>query len=141
MAESLTGGLVASRIVAVPGVSAWFRGGIVAYDSAVKIDLLDVPEGPVVSEAAAKAMADGVRRRLGADIGISTTGVAGPTAQDGEPPGTVWLGMAMGDEVTAVRVQLPGDRDAGPPDERDLAPRPPPPPALVADRSPLREGP
>ena len=111
VAESLTGGLVAARIVAIPGASEWFRGGIVAYASEVKADLLDVPPGPVVSEAAAMAMADGVRRRLGADIGLSTTGVAGPTEQDGQPPGTVWLGMAVGDEVDAVQLRLPGDRD------------------------------
>jgi nicotinamide-nucleotide amidase len=111
VAESLTGGLVASRLVAVPGASAWFVGGIVAYASDVKHDLLDVPPGPVVSEASAKAMADGVRRRLGADVGLATTGVAGPTEQDGQPPGTVWLGMAVDDEVTAVQVRLPGDRE------------------------------
>ena len=111
VAESLTGGLVAARIVAVPGASEWFRGGIVSYASDVKHDLLEVPDGPVVSEAAAKAMADGVRRRLGADVGLSTTGVAGPTEQDGQPPGTVWLGMAVGDEVDGVRVRLPGDRE------------------------------
>jgi nicotinamide-nucleotide amidase len=111
VAESLTGGLVASRLVAVPGASAWFVGGIVAYASDVKHDLLDVSPGPVVSEASAKAMADGVRRRLGADVGLATTGVAGPTEQDGQPPGTVWLGMAVDDEVTAVQVRLPGDRE------------------------------
>ncbi|MDP1819937.1 MAG: competence/damage-inducible protein A [Acidimicrobiales bacterium] len=111
VAESLSGGLVASRIVAVPGASAWFRGGVVAYASDVKAAVLGVPPGPVVSEAAARAMADGVRRVLGADVGLSTTGVAGPTDQDGEPPGTVWLGLALGDAVDAVRIQLPGDRD------------------------------
>ena len=111
VAESLTGGLVAARLVAVPGASAWFTGGIVSYASDVKHDLLDVPPGPVVSEAAALAMADAVRRKLGADVGLSTTGVAGPTDQDGLPPGTVWLGMAVEDEVTAVQIRLPGDRD------------------------------
>jgi len=111
VAESLTGGLVASRIVSVPGASEWFRGGVVAYASEVKHDVLDVPEGPVVSEAAAKAMADGVRRLLGAEVGLSTTGVAGPTEQEGQPPGTVWLGMAIGDDVDAVQIRLPGDRD------------------------------
>ena len=80
----------------VPGSSDWFKGGVVAYDSQVKFDLLDVPEGPVVSESAAKAMADGVRRVLKADIGISTTGVAGPAEQEGQPPGTVWLGRRGG---------------------------------------------
>ena len=111
VAESLTGGLLASRLVTVPGASAWFRGGVVAYDSQVKHDLLDVPEGPVVSEACAKAMADGVRRRLGADVGLSTTGVAGPVEQEGQPVGTVWLGMAVGGEVDAVLLRLSGDRD------------------------------
>lgn len=111
VAESLTGGMVASRMVAVSGSSAWFRGGVVAYDSQVKFDVLGVPQGPVVSEAAAMAMADGVRRLVGSDVGLSTTGVAGPTDQEGHPPGTVWLGMAIGDDVDAVLVQLPGDRD------------------------------
>jgi nicotinamide-nucleotide amidase len=111
VAESLTGGLVASRMVSVPGSSGWFRGGVVAYDSQVKFDLLGVPEGPVVSETAAMAMADGVRRILGADVGLATTGVAGPTEQEGHPPGTVWLGVALGDDVDAVQVRLPGDRD------------------------------
>ena len=111
VAESLTGGLVASRIVGVAGSSDWFRGGIVAYASDVKFDLLGVPEGPVVSEVAAMTMADGVRRMLGADVGLSTTGVAGPTEQEGHPPGTVWLGMAVGDDVDAVQIRLPGDRD------------------------------
>jgi nicotinamide-nucleotide amidase len=111
VAESLTGGLVASRLVAVPGASEWFRGGIVSYASDVKHDLLDVPPGPVVSEAAAMAMAANVRRLLGADVGLATTGVAGPAEQDGQPPGTVWLGSAIGDDVSATLVHLPGDRD------------------------------
>ncbi len=111
VAESLTGGMVASRIVAVPGSSEWFRGGVVAYAGEVKFDVLGVPEGPVVSEAAAMAMADGVRRLLGADVGLSTTGVAGPTEQEGHPPGTVWLGLAIADDVDAVQITLPGDRD------------------------------
>lgn len=111
VAESLTGGLVASRIVAIPGASGWFRGGVVSYASDVKHGVLGVPPGPVVSEAAACAMADGVRRLLGADLGIATTGVAGPTEQEGQAPGTVWLATAVGDDVSAVRVQLPGDRE------------------------------
>jgi nicotinamide-nucleotide amidase len=111
VAESLTGGLVASRIVNVPGSSEWFKGGVVAYDSQVKFDVLGVPEGPVVSEAAAMAMADGVRRLLHADVGLATTGVAGPAEQEGQSPGNVWLGVAVGDDVSATHVQLPGDRD------------------------------
>jgi nicotinamide-nucleotide amidase len=111
IAESLTGGLASSRVVNVPGSSEWFKGGVVAYDSQVKFDVLDVPEGPVVSEDAAKAMADGVRRLLKAEVGVSMTGVAGPAEQEGQPPGTVWLGVAVGDDVEARQLRLPGDRD------------------------------
>ena len=111
IAESLTGGLAASRVVDVPGSSEWFKGGVVAYDSQVKFDVLDVREGPVISGEAARAMADGVRRLLKTDVGIATTGVAGPAEQEGHPPGTVWLGVAVGDDVDATLVKLPGDRD------------------------------
>lgn len=111
VAESLTGGLVASRMVSIAGSSDWFRGGVVAYASDVKFDLLGVPEGPVVCREAAEAMAEGVRRVLGADVGLATTGVAGPTEQEDQPVGTVWLGLALGEGVDALRIQLPGDRD------------------------------
>ena len=111
VAESVTGGMIASRLCAVPGASAVFRGGVVAYASEVKFDLLDVPTGPVVSAEAACAMADGVRRRLGADVGLSTTGVAGPTEQEGIAVGTVYVGVAVGERVEAVALKLPGDRE------------------------------
>jgi nicotinamide-nucleotide amidase len=112
VAESLTGGLVAARLVNVPGASGWFRGGIVAYASEVKYDLLDVPEGPVVTEEAASAMAAGVRERLGADVGLGVTGVAGPEPQDGERPGTVFLAVAgLDDKPLVTRATLPGDRE------------------------------
>lgn len=110
VAESVTGGLIASRLVGVAGASRWFRGGIVSYASEVKFELLDVPRGPVVSGDAAKAMALGVRRVLGADIGLSVTGVAGPEEQDGQPAGTVFVGIALGDETHEVALRLPGDR-------------------------------
>jgi nicotinamide-nucleotide amidase len=111
LAESLTGGLAASRLVNVPGASAWFRGSVVSYASEVKFDVLGVPKGPVVSEAAARAMADGVRRVLGADVGLSITGVAGPTEQDGQPPGTVFVGLSRpGRETEAFGFSVPGDR-------------------------------
>lgn len=111
VAESLTGGLIASRLVDVPGASRWFRGGIVSYASAVKFDLLGVPDGPVVSVAAARAMATGVRERLGADVAISVTGVAGPDSQDEQPPGTVFVGVDLGDGTpTVTELRLPGDR-------------------------------
>ena len=105
LAESLTGGLAASRLVNVPGASSWFRGSVVSYASEVKYDVLGVPEGPVVSEAAAMAMADGARRVLGADVGLSVTG------QDGQPPGTVFVGLARPGRATeAFGFSVPGDR-------------------------------
>lgn len=110
LAESVTGGLVAARLTEVPGVSDVLRGAVVSYATDVKVGLLDVPAGPVVSEQAATAMADHVRRLLGADVGLSLTGVAGPDRQDDEPPGTLWVGLAFGDSVEAHLVRLPGDR-------------------------------
>lgn len=110
LAESVTGGLVASRLTNAVGASEWFRGSIVSYASEVKFDLLDVPEGPVVSEDAARAMAAGARKVLGADIGLSVTGVAGPAEQDGQPVGTVFFGVAMNGSTDAVQLRLPGDR-------------------------------
>ncbi len=110
LAESLTGGLIASRLVNVAGASHWLRGSVVAYDAEVKFDVLGVARGPVVSPEAAEAMALGARRVLGASVGLSVTGVAGPTEQDGQAPGTVFVGLAVGDAVTHRRLQLPGDR-------------------------------
>jgi nicotinamide-nucleotide amidase len=111
LAESLTGGLAASRLVNVPGASTWFRGSVVSYASEVKFDVLGVLEGPVVSEDAARAMAEGARRVLGADVGLSVTGVAGPDEQDGRPAGTVFVGLARpGHEPQVVGFNLPGDR-------------------------------
>ncbi|HSZ37518.1 MAG TPA: competence/damage-inducible protein A [Acidimicrobiales bacterium] len=112
VAESLTGGLIASRLVNVPRASAWFRGGVVAYDSQVKFDVLGVPVGPVVSEAAAAAMAEGVRKVVGADVGLGITGVAGPDDQEGVPPGTIFVGFALPGLPTETRqLRLPGDRE------------------------------
>ncbi|HKY67728.1 MAG TPA: competence/damage-inducible protein A [Acidimicrobiales bacterium] len=111
VAESLTGGLVAARLVDVPGASAWFRGGVVSYASAVKWSLLGVPEGPVVTPEAVAAMAAGVRDLLGADVGLGVTGVAGPESAEGQPPGTVFLGAVIGDgDPVTAEVRLPGDR-------------------------------
>ncbi len=111
LAESLTGGLAASRLVNVAGASGWFRGAVVSYASEVKFDVLGVPGGPVVSDAAARSMAEGARRVLGADVGLSVTGVAGPDPQDGRPPGTVFVGLARpGRPAAAVELTVPGDR-------------------------------
>lgn len=112
LAESLTGGLAASRLVNVPGASRWFRGSVVSYASEVKFEVLGVPEGPVVSESAAQAMAEGAIRVLGSDVGLSITGVAGPDTQDDQPPGTVFVGLARtGLPTRSVAFRVPGDRD------------------------------
>lgn len=112
VAESVTGGLVSARLVNVPGASAWFRGSVVAYDSAVKFSVLSVPEGPVVSEDAARAMASGVRRLLGSDVGLAITGVAGPEEQDGRPAGTLVVAVELeGSQPVSFELRLPGDRD------------------------------
>jgi len=96
----------------VPGASDWFRGSVVSYASEVKYRVLGVPEGPVVTEAAARAMASGARRVLGADIGLALTGVAGPDEQEGMAPGTVVVGLALpGDAVESLVFHLPGDRE------------------------------
>ena len=110
VAESITGGLIASRLVNIAGASQWFRGGLVSYASEVKFDLLGVPRGPVVSAEAAEAMAVGVRTLLKSDVGLSVTGVAGPEEQDGQAAGTVFVGVAVGDHVEHVALRLPGDR-------------------------------
>ena len=113
LAESLTGGLVASRLVNVPGASHWFRGSIVAYDTEVKYSVLGVPRGtPAVSRECALAMAEGARKVTGADVGLAITGVAGPDPQDGVEVGTVWMGLSVpGLGHEAVSARLPGDRD------------------------------
>ena len=111
LAESVTGGLVAGRLTAVPGASDVLRGSIVSYASDVKFDLLDVPEVPVVSESAAAAMASGARRALGADVGLALTGVAGPAEQDGMPVGTLCVGVDDGTTVATHTFRLPGQRE------------------------------
>jgi len=111
VAESLTGGLVGSRLTAVPGASDWFRGSLVVYASEAKRSLLGVGDGPVVSESAATEMASGAASTLGADVGLSLTGVAGPTEQDGQPVGTVWIGLAGLGPPEARLLHLAGDRD------------------------------
>lgn len=110
LAESLTGGLVGARCAAVVGASDWFRGGVVAYASDVKVNMLGIGDGPVVSERAAAEMAEGAARVLGSNVGLSLTGVAGPDEQDGQPVGTVIFGLHMDGHTEAVATRLPGDR-------------------------------
>ena len=117
VAESLTGGLVAAALTSVPGSSAVFLGGIVAYATSLKAALLGVPAellaryGPVYPDVAA-AMASGVRARLGATYGLATTGVAGPGPADGQPAGTVFVALAGPGTDTVRELRLTGDRAA-----------------------------
>jgi nicotinamide-nucleotide amidase len=111
LAESVTGGLVAARLTSVAGASDVVRGSVVSYASEVKFDVLGVPEGPVVTPEAAAAMAVGAQRVLGADVGLALTGVAGPAEQDGQPVGTLHIGLATADGVETASLRLPGTRD------------------------------
>lgn len=117
VAESLTGGMLAEQIVNVPGASAVFRGGVVAYVNEVKASVLGVSrkllaDNGAVDPEVAGAMATGVVRLLGADIGIATTGVAGPDPADGREPGAVFIAVeVVPSGVELVRgLQLTGDR-------------------------------
>ena len=122
VAESLTGGLLVAALIDTPGASAVVRGGVVAYDTALKHSLLGVDaallaERGAVDAEVARQMARGIREAVSvdgrpADIGIATTGVAGPDPQDGQPVGRVYVGLAFGDEVRAVRLDLAGGRAA-----------------------------
>ena len=112
LAESVTGGLVGGRITSIAGASRVFKGGVISYASDVKFDVLGVEAGPVVSERAAMQMASGAQRVLGASVGLALTGVAGPDEQDGEPVGTLCVGVAFPNGQTfSTRSQLPGQRD------------------------------
>jgi nicotinamide-nucleotide amidase len=120
VAESLTGGLLAASITSVAGASAVFRGSVTAYATDTKASVLGVDadlldrEGAVDAEVA-RQMAAGVRRLFGATIGLATTGVAGPTEQDGKPVGLVYVGYAgsVRDSVPiAEELRLDGDREA-----------------------------
>lgn len=103
VAESLTGGLLANRFAAAADAAEWFRGGVVAYQKRVKFSVLDVPEGPVVTEEAAAAMARGAQRVLAADVALAVTGAGGPEPQDGQPPGTVWAAALTADGTLLTR--------------------------------------
>jgi PncC family amidohydrolase len=109
-AESLTGGLLAHAVSEVPGAGTRFLGGIVAYTHDAKQTVLDVPEGPVVSEQAARAMVRGCGRLFGVPAAVAVTGVAGPAEQDGRPVGTVFAASALGEDVRCLHARVPGDR-------------------------------
>jgi nicotinamide-nucleotide amidase len=115
VAESLTGGMLAAALTAVPGASAVFRGGVVAYATDLKATLLGVPPAVLdrhgaVHPAVAAAMAEGARRRMAAGIGAATTGVAGPDPADGQPAGTVHIAVCTRRGTTARSLALSGGR-------------------------------
>ena len=121
VAESLTGGLVVASLVSIAGASAFVRGGVVAYATELKQSLLGVDaallaEHGAVHPEVARQMATGVRRAAAiagrdADLGIATTGIAGPDSPDGQPVGTVHIGVAWPGDDRVVSLRLNGDRD------------------------------
>lgn len=117
-AESCSGGLIAHRITNVPGASGYFLGGVVTYSNEAKADLLGVREASfaahgAVSEQVAREMAEGARRRFGADVALAVTGVAGPGGGTPEKPvGLVYTALAAPGETRVVRNEFRGDREA-----------------------------
>ncbi len=115
-AESCSGGLIGHKITSVPGSSNYFAGGVIAYSNDLKESLLGVEpslleEHGAVSSAVAKAMADGIRHKTAADIGLSVTGIAGPTGGTPDKPvGTVFIGLSTPDETIGIPCRFPGDR-------------------------------
>jgi nicotinamide-nucleotide amidase len=115
VAESLTGGLVAAALTDVPGASAAFRGGMVTYATELKASLLGVDAMMLARHGAvypqvATAMAEGVRKRLGATYGVATTGVAGPEPSDGQPVGTAHIAVSAADDTVVRTIALAGNR-------------------------------
>lgn len=115
-AESLTGGLVCAELTAVPGASAVVRGGVVAYATGVKASVLGVEEALLADKGAvdpgvAAQLAEGAARVLGCDVGVGTTGVAGPEPADGQPVGTVHVAVRTPTAMVVESLALTGDRD------------------------------
>jgi competence/damage-inducible protein CinA-like protein len=111
LAESLTGGLIASRLTAHAGCSDVFRGAVVPYHRDLKRSMLGAPDVNAVSEEMVKAMARGVCETLGSDVGIAVSGVAGPEPHEGIDPGMLWIGIHLNGKTEAVNLTLPFDRE------------------------------
>jgi nicotinamide-nucleotide amidase len=108
VAESLTAGRLSAMLGRGEDASAWYRGGVVAYDEDVKFRVLGVTPGPVVTDACAREMAEGVRLLLAADVALGITGVGGPGPQEGCPAGTVHLAVASNRGTQSLQACLPG---------------------------------
>ena len=116
-AESCTGGLLTGRLTDIPGSSAYVKGAVVSYTDEVKAGVLGVRQSTLdahtaVSEPVAREMAEGVRRLLHTDIGVSVTGLAGPAGAPGQPVGLVYIGVATPDGTTVGENRFGGDRAA-----------------------------
>jgi len=109
VAESLTGGRLATALAAASGASQWFRGGVVAYQPETKQSVLGVTPGPVVNSRTASEMVAGVAALLHADLAVAVTGVGGPGPEEGQPAGTVWVGIWYRGETTTHRLSLDGE--------------------------------
>ena len=118
-AESCTGGWIAKACTDVAGSSRWFQGGVVAYSNALKVTLLDVPEGLLardgaVSEPVVRAMATGALARTGTAVAVAVSGVAGPDGGTADKPvGTVWLAWAWREKDGSLRIETRRERFAG----------------------------
>lgn len=116
-AESCTGGLAGMLLTSIPGSSKWFKGGVIAYSNAVKIDILKVSSSVIeksgaVSRETVLEMALGVRKLMGTDFSISISGIAGPGGGTPEKPvGTVWMALCSEQSVTAEMIRFAGERD------------------------------
>ena len=111
VAESVTGGLVGARLAAAPMASEVLTGTMVAYSKDLAAKWFEMPPGPIVSREAVMAMANGVRQALNAEVGLAVTGVASPSESSDLPVGTVFFGLAIGDQIDAVSAAMPGDRN------------------------------
>ena len=111
VAESVTGGLVGARLAAVPIASEVLTGTMVAHSKDLAAKWFEMPPGPIVSREAVMAMANGVRQVLDSEVGLAVTGVASPSESSDLPVGTVFFGLAIGDQIDAVSAAMPGDRN------------------------------
>lgn len=113
VAESLTGGQIATKLAATENCSEWFAGGVVSYQTRIKYEVLGVPEGdPVITEAAVTAMADGVASLMGADAVVAISGAGGPSSQEGNPPGTAWIAALVRGSLRTELHHFDGDMTA-----------------------------
>lgn len=109
VAESLTGGKIATQLAAAPHSGEWFAGGVVCYSAAVKHGLLEVPAGPVISQEAVEAMVRTVSRIMDADVAAAASGAGGPEGQEGQEPGTTWIAVLAAGHVRSELHHFAGD--------------------------------